>query len=71
MPAAKPIRTVIYDVAVVSDDFTGDPVDDTVMLMKMRRGIDLRIEPRPFLARDFTESNPMAKEVMESGIRIR
>ncbi len=58
------------DVAVVSEDFSGDPVDDMLALMKLRRGIDLRIEPRPFPARDFTEANPLAREVMKTGIRI-
>ncbi|PKL35978.1 MAG: nucleotidyltransferase [Spirochaetae bacterium HGW-Spirochaetae-1] len=59
------------DVAVVADDFTGDPVDDRLALMRLRRGIDLRIEPLPFHSRDFVLSHPMAKEVMETGIRIR
>ncbi len=59
------------DVAVVADDFTGDPVDYRLELMKLRRGIDLRIEPLPFLARDFGPANPLAKDVMKTGIRIR
>ncbi len=59
------------DVAVVADDFSGDPVDDRVALMRLRRGIDLRIEPLPLLARDFGPAHPLAKEVMETGIRIR
>ncbi len=37
------------DVAVVGDNFTGDPVEDILTHMRMRRKIDYRIEPRPFL----------------------
>ena len=58
------------DIAVVADAFTGDTVEDTWHLMKLRRGVDIRIEPHPFLPSDFTEANPAALEVMRTGIRI-
>lgn len=58
------------DIAVIADGLSGDTVDDTWYLMKLRRGIDTRIEPHPFLPSDFTEDNPMALEVMRTGIRI-
>ncbi|HON80150.1 MAG TPA: nucleotidyltransferase domain-containing protein [Spirochaetota bacterium] len=58
------------DVAVVSEDFSGDPVEDMVQLMRYRRSIDLRIEPHPFTVPSFTAANPIAKEIMETGIRI-
>ena len=58
------------DIAVVADGFTGDLVDDTFKLMKIRRGVDIRIEPHPFIVEEFDENNLMAKEVMETGIRI-
>jgi len=58
------------DIAVVAEDFTGDLVEDTFRLMKLRRKVDYRIEPRPFIADLFNESNPEAREVMETGIRI-
>lgn len=58
------------DVAVVAENFIGDPVDDMVSLMKLRRGIDLRIEPRPISSKDFTPDNPFAQEIMKTGIRI-
>ncbi|MCL4514292.1 MAG: nucleotidyltransferase domain-containing protein [Firmicutes bacterium] len=58
------------DIAVVADDFTGDMVEDTFRLMKLRRQVDTRIEPHPFRQSDFTEKNPMAREVMRTGIRI-
>ena len=48
------------DIAVVGDDFTGDLIEDTLMLMRIRRKIDNRIEPRPFKTCDFNLSNPFA-----------
>lgn len=58
------------DIAVVGDDFTGDPIEDTLMLMKIRRKIDNRIEPRPFKTCYFNSSNPFVKEIIETGIMI-
>ena len=58
------------DIAVVSDSFTGDPIDDLTMLLILKSRIDNRIEPHPFLPEDFTTDNPFVKEIIESGIRI-
>ncbi len=58
------------DLAVITDDLSGDIIEDTFKLMKYRRMVDNRIEPHPFLAREFTFENPMAREVMETGIWI-
>ena len=58
------------DIAVVSDSFTGDPVDDLTALLLMKSEIDNRIEPHPFLPGDFTKDNPFAREIMETAIRI-
>lgn len=58
------------DVAVVSNEFTGDILEDTLMLMKLRREIDYRIEPRPFDVNDFNSSNPFAKEIINNGILL-
>lgn len=58
------------DIAVVGDDFVGDPIEDTMLLMRIRRKVDNRIEPRPFRTSDFTKSNPISKEIMETGVII-
>lgn len=58
------------DIAVVADDFSGDLVEDTFQLMRIRRNVDTRIEPHPFLVKEFNKSNPLANEVLRSGIRI-
>ena len=39
-------------------------------LFRRRRKIDLRIEPHPFDEDDFSENNPVAADIMSSGIEI-
>jgi len=58
------------DIAVVSEDFTGDIVEDTFKLMKFRRKIDNRIEPHPFCLSDFNNKNPFIKEILQTGVKI-
>jgi uncharacterized protein len=58
------------DIAVVGDRLTGDSCQDVLDLMRLRRQIDMRIEPHPFQTIDFSPSNPYVKEILETGIRI-
>ena len=58
------------DIAVIGDDFVGDLIEDTMLLMRIRRKVDYRIEPRPFKTSDFNKSNPISKEIMETGVLI-
>lgn len=58
------------DIAVVGNDFTGDIIEDTLKLMKIRRKVDLRIEPHPFKSSEFNASNPFVREILSTGIRI-
>ncbi len=58
------------DIAVVADGFSGDLVDDTFMLMKIRRKVDNRIEPHPFSVSEFNENDPLAREIIRTGVRI-
>ncbi|MBM7582724.1 putative nucleotidyltransferase [Caldicoprobacter guelmensis] len=58
------------DVAVVSDTFSGDLVEDTLLLMRLRRKIDNRISPRPFTSDAFAEDDPFVKEIKTKGIRV-
>lgn len=39
-------------------------------LMRLRRAVDLRIEPHPIEEQDFTPSNPFAFEIQKTGIEI-
>jgi predicted nucleotidyltransferase len=47
-----------------------DILDAQIAMFKLRRNIDNRIEPHPFLEEDFEASNPVAFEVMKYGIEI-
>lgn len=58
------------DLAVVGDDFSGDLVDDTLLLMRLRRKIDYRIEPRPFKSCDFNMANPLVREIITNGVKV-
>jgi uncharacterized protein len=40
------------------------------LLMKLRRKIDLRIEPHPIKEQDFNPNNPFAFEIENTGIKI-
>jgi predicted nucleotidyltransferase len=57
------------DIAIIFEDFP-DSFDMQVQLMKLRRKFDTRIEPHPFRRKDFNISNPMANEILKTGIEI-
>lgn len=42
-----------------------------MQLMRLRRNVDLRIEPHPILEKDFTKQNPLAFEVQKYGIELQ
>lgn len=57
------------DIAVVlyhADDL----LELQIAMMKLRRSVDLRIEPHPFTSVQFQNSNPVANEIMKHGIEI-
>jgi predicted nucleotidyltransferase len=58
------------DVAIVIKD-VDDIIDTQIDLMKLRRGIDNRIEPHPFIFADFNRANPVVNEILKSGVEIR
>ena len=41
-----------------------------LQLMRLRRKIDMRIEPHPILDRDFNNQNPFAYEIQLTGIEL-
>ena len=58
------------DIAIIFDRMP-DFYEMQLGLMKLRRTLDLRIEPHPMLDEDFyDELNPLAKEITQSGIEI-
>jgi len=58
------------DIALVLNNIT-DIIDTQIELMKLRRNIDLRIEPHPFMTSDFKNSNPVVNEILKYGIQIK
>ncbi|MBN2347687.1 MAG: nucleotidyltransferase domain-containing protein [Bacteroidales bacterium] len=57
------------DIALVIGNMT-DFFATQRQLMRIRRKVDLRIEPHPIGESDFTSLNPFALEIQESGIEI-
>jgi predicted nucleotidyltransferase len=53
------------DIAIITDDFSGDIIEDTLRLMRIRRKVDTRIEPHPL-----RKDNPFIREVIAKGRRI-
>ena len=58
------------DIAIVVYNVT-DIIDTQIDLMKLRRKVDLRIEPHPFMISDFNNSNPVVNEILKYGIVIK
>ena len=59
------------DVALVSDTFTGDRIQDRRKIVPFRRKINTRIEPMPFTQDDFNTKGILAEEIAKYGQEIR
>jgi predicted nucleotidyltransferase len=57
------------DLAIVFENLS-DTFDMQVQLMKLRRKFYTRIEPHAFRESDFDSSNPLAKEILTTGLEI-
>jgi predicted nucleotidyltransferase len=57
------------DVAVIIGRRT-DIFDLQMEMLRLRRKVDLRIEPHPIKEKDFSPLNPFASEIMHSGIAL-
>lgn len=55
------------DVAVFLDQDDLDGFDEDVRLMKLRRSVDLRIEPRAFARTDEVDPDPFVQEILATG----
>jgi predicted nucleotidyltransferase len=58
------------DIALVSDVFVGNRMTDRKKIRKITLQIGSDIEPLPYNTKDFNEENPLAKEIIETGIEI-
>lgn len=58
------------DLAIFLEKDDLDGFEEDAQLMKLRRGVDMRIEPHPFAKSDFDETNPYIREITKTGERI-
>lgn len=66
----KNIDSSDIDVAIVSDSFEGFVLADTEKILSKTKNINRMIEPHPFRPEDFTQDNPLVREILATGIRI-
>ena len=57
------------DIALILDNMP-DFFSTQMLLMRLRRKVDLRIEPHPICEKDFNTMNPFACEIQKYGIEI-
>lgn len=58
------------DIALVSDTFEGVRIKDKDKIRKLTLSVSSKLEVLPFNPSDFSKSNPLAKEIMETGIKL-
>lgn len=58
------------DIAIVID-YSSDIIETQIDMMRLRRNVDLRIEPHPFMKQDFNNDNPVANEILKTGVLIK
>ncbi|NLD37954.1 MAG: nucleotidyltransferase domain-containing protein [Desulfatiglans sp.] len=58
------------DIALVSEIFVGNRMEDKDKIRKITLSVSSEIEVLPFSPEDFGLQNPLAKEILETGIRL-
>ena len=58
------------DIALVSDLFKGDRIDDKDKIRSITLSASSEIEVKPFSSNDFNLQNPFVKEILRTGIRL-
>ena len=58
------------DIAIVSQDLSGDWLDDYCQLTRIADSIDTRLEVISFLPKEFQEKNPLVWEIKSFGIPL-
>ena len=58
------------DLALVSDIFEGNRIDDRGKIRRITLRVSSDIEVLPYPPEDFNSDDPFVKEIMETGIRI-
>jgi len=59
------------DVAIVTNRLKANRDENSLLLWKMRRDVDTRIEPHGFTVKEFANpADPLAHEIKKTGIRV-
>jgi predicted nucleotidyltransferase len=58
------------DLAIFWDRDEIDGFDEDVLLMRLTRDVDLRIEPHSFSRNDFANPDPFVRDIITTGERI-
>jgi len=58
------------DIALVSDIFEGNRIKDKDKIRSITLSVSSEIEVIPFAPKDFNDHNPLAKEIIKTGIRL-
>lgn len=58
------------DIALVSEEFGGDWINDKDKIRKITLSVSSEIEVMPFSPADFDSNNPLVKEILKTGIRL-
>ena len=58
------------DIALVSKLFKGNRIEDKDSIRKITLSVSSAIEVLPFSPNDFNLQNPLAKEIIETGIKL-
>lgn len=58
------------DIALVSDSFEGIRIKDRDKIRSITLAVSSNIEVLPFNPKDFSTENPLAKEIIETGISL-
>jgi predicted nucleotidyltransferase len=59
------------DIALVSEIFTGDRIDDKDKIRKVTLSVSSQIEVIPFSVSDFNQYNPLVKEILTTGMKLQ
>lgn len=58
------------DLAIFMNSNKIDNFDEDVRLMRLRRGVDMNIEPRSFSISDYKNPDPFIEEILSTGRRM-
>lgn len=58
------------DIALVSDIFAGDRIDDKDKIRSITLSVSSEIEVMPFAPNDFNSQNPFVEEILKTGVKL-